>query len=104
MGWVRTRRDSKGGFSFMEVNDGSCLSNLQVLAEKDLPNYESEVLKLQTGCSVAVTGTLAASPGKGPEGGAEGGGDARLRLGRPGGLSRSRRSDTPSSSCGPLPT
>ncbi|MEW6665647.1 MAG: asparagine--tRNA ligase [Thermodesulfobacteriota bacterium] len=65
MGWVRTRRDSKAGFSFLEVNDGSCLSNLQILAGKDLPDYESLVLKLQTGCSVAVSGTLAASPGKG---------------------------------------
>jgi asparaginyl-tRNA synthetase len=65
MGWVRTRRDSKAGFSFLEVNDGSCLSNLQVLADRSLPDYESLVLKLQTGCSVAVTGTLAASPGKG---------------------------------------
>ncbi|RJR49253.1 MAG: asparagine--tRNA ligase [Desulfobacteraceae bacterium] len=65
MGWIRTKRDSKGGFSFLEVNDGSSLSNLQVIAEKNLPNYESEVLKLQTGCSVRVSGTLAASPGKG---------------------------------------
>ncbi|PKN28965.1 MAG: asparagine--tRNA ligase [Deltaproteobacteria bacterium HGW-Deltaproteobacteria-21] len=65
MGWVRTKRDSKGGFSFLEVNDGSCLSNLQVIAEKGLPNYESEVTKLQTGCSVRISGTLVASPGKG---------------------------------------
>lgn len=65
MGWVRTKRDSKGGFSFLEVNDGSCLSNLQVIAEKSLPNYESEVMKLQTGCSVRISGTLVASPGKG---------------------------------------
>src|SRR5262245_32085085 len=39
-GWVRTRRDSKGGFSFIELNDGSCLANLQVLAEAALPNYK----------------------------------------------------------------
>ncbi len=65
MGWVRTRRDSKGGFSFVEVNDGSCLSSLQVIADQKLPNYKDEILKLQTGCSVKVAGSLVASPGKG---------------------------------------
>ncbi len=65
MGWVRTRRDSKGGFSFVEVNDGSCLSGLQVIADQKLDNYESEVLKLQTGCSIQAVGTLSDSPGKG---------------------------------------
>jgi len=65
MGWVRTRRDSKGGFSFVEVNDGSCLSGLQIIADQGLPNYEDEVFKLQTGCSIQASGTLAESPGKG---------------------------------------
>jgi asparaginyl-tRNA synthetase len=65
MGWVRTRRDSKGGFSFIEVNDGSCLANLQVIADESLPNYKEEVLKLQTGCSVKMTGTVMSSQGKG---------------------------------------
>ena len=65
MGWVRTRRDSKGGFSFIEVNDGSCLSSLQVIADQKLPNYKDEILKLQTGCSVKASGIIAASPGKG---------------------------------------
>ncbi|MBU0989542.1 MAG: asparagine--tRNA ligase [Proteobacteria bacterium] len=65
MGWVRTRRDSKGGFSFIEVNDGSSLSGVQVIADQSLGNYDSDVLKLQTGCSIMVVGTLAASPGKG---------------------------------------
>jgi asparaginyl-tRNA synthetase len=65
MGWVRTRRDSKGGFSFIEVNDGSCLANLQVIADDSLPNYKEEVLKLQTGCSVKITGTVMPSQGKG---------------------------------------
>jgi len=65
MGWVRTRRDSKGGFSFVELNDGSCLSGLQIIAAQGLPNYETEVLKLQTGCSIHAEGTLAESPGKG---------------------------------------
>ena len=65
MGWIRTKRDSKGGFSFIEANDGSCLSSLQIIAAKDLHNYDAEVIKLQTGCSIRVTGTLAASQGKG---------------------------------------
>jgi len=65
MGWVRTKRDSKGGFSFIEVNDGSCMSSLQMIADEKLPNYKDEVLALQTGCSIKVTGLLAASPGKG---------------------------------------
>jgi asparaginyl-tRNA synthetase len=64
-GWVRTRRDSKGGFSFLELNDGSCLANLQAVAEGALPNYKEEVLRLSPGCSVRVEGTLAESPGKG---------------------------------------
>lgn len=64
-GWVRTRRDSKGGFSFLELNDGSSQGNLQVLAQADLSNYESEVKHLTTGCSVAVEGTVQKSPAKG---------------------------------------
>jgi asparaginyl-tRNA synthetase len=65
MGWVRTRRDSKGGFSFIEVNDGSSFSGIQIIADKKLPNYESEIQKLQTGCSIRAVGTVVASPGKG---------------------------------------
>jgi len=65
MGWVRTRRDSKGGFSFIEINDGSCLNNLQVIADNKLPNYQDEILKLQTGCSLRVTGMVIPSQGKG---------------------------------------
>lgn len=64
-GWIRTRRDSKGGFSFLEINDGSCLSNLQIVADGDLPNYESEIKRLSAGCSVTVHGELKASGGKG---------------------------------------
>lgn len=64
-GWVRTRRDSKGGFSFLEVNDGSCLKNVQALAENTLPNYENEILTINTGASVRVVGELVESPGKG---------------------------------------
>ena len=64
-GWVRTRRDSKAGFSFLEINDGSCFGNVQVLAEAGLSNYETEIKKLTAGCSVSVKGLVKASPGKG---------------------------------------
>ena len=64
-GWVRTRRDSKGGFSFVELNDGSCLSGIQVVADGELPNYEEDVKRLTTGCCVRVQGELRESPGKG---------------------------------------
>jgi len=63
-GWVRTRRDA-GGLSFVEINDGSCLANLQVVADGGLVNYEAEVKRLTTGCSVQVRGQLVASPAKG---------------------------------------
>jgi asparaginyl-tRNA synthetase len=64
-GWVRTRRDSKGGFSFLELNDGSCLGNVQVIAEQNLPNYDSEIKKLGVGASVTVEGLVRQSPAKG---------------------------------------
>ena len=64
-GWVRTRRDSKGGFSFVELNDGSCQSNLQIVAPGTLANYESEIKKLPTGASIAVEGEVKESPAKG---------------------------------------
>lgn len=63
-GWLRTRRDSSG-FSFLEVNDGSCLANIQVIADKGLTNYESEIKKLTTGCSLVIRGELKESPAKG---------------------------------------
>ncbi|MBR5902208.1 asparagine--tRNA ligase [bacterium] len=63
-GWVRTRRDSKGGFSFLEINDGSCFDNIQAVVPNTLPNYESEVLKLTTGSSVAVKGKAVAAEGR----------------------------------------
>ncbi len=65
-GWIRTRRDT-GSFSFLEVNDGSCLANLQVLADKDLVNYDLEITKLSAGCSVVVEGELQKSPAKGQD-------------------------------------
>ena len=64
-GWVRTRRDSKGGFSFIEVNDGSCFGNLQIVADGTLPNYQSDVTTLTVGSSVVVTGEIKASAGQG---------------------------------------
>ncbi|MFV1963860.1 MAG: asparagine--tRNA ligase [Pirellulaceae bacterium] len=64
-GWIRTRRDSKGGFSFLEVNDGSCLANIQVIADAALPNYESEIKRLSAGCSVTVEGEVKESGGQG---------------------------------------
>ncbi len=63
-GWVRTRRDSKGGFSFLAINDGSTFDNVQVLAENKLPNYEEDVLKLGIGSSVEIIGEVVESPGK----------------------------------------
>ncbi len=64
-GWVRTRRDSKGGFSFIELNDGSCFRNLQIIVDADLDNYQDEILKLFPGSSIAVKGTLVKSQGGG---------------------------------------
>lgn len=64
-GWVRTRRDSKAGISFLAIHDGSCFDAIQAIVPNDLNNYESEVQKLTTGCSVKVTGTLVESPGQG---------------------------------------
>ena len=64
-GWVRTRRDSKAGFSFLELSDGSCFGNIQVIADAALSNYEAEIKKLAPGCSVTVTGLLKESPAKG---------------------------------------
>jgi len=65
MGWVKTKRDSKGGFSFLEVNDGSTIKNIQVIADNQLPNYDQEIMRLSVGCSITVKGELLASPGKG---------------------------------------
>ena len=64
-GWVRTRRDSKAGLSFLNVHDGTCFAPLQVVVPGDLPNYADEIVRLGAGCSVAVTGELVASQGQG---------------------------------------
>src|SRR3954467_12379278 len=62
-GWVRTRRDSKD-FSFIELNDGSCLRSLQIIAKNTLPNY-AEIQHIITGASIVVRGALVVSQGKG---------------------------------------
>ncbi len=64
-GWVRTRRDSKAGLSFLQVHDGSCFDVMQVVAGNDLPNYASEILHAGAGCAVVVRGKLVASQGRG---------------------------------------
>ncbi len=64
-GWVRTRRDSKAGLSFVNVSDGSCFASIQVVAGADLANYESVVKHLTSGAAVVATGKLVASQGKG---------------------------------------
>jgi asparaginyl-tRNA synthetase len=64
-GWVRTRRDSKAGLSFVNVSDGSCFAPIQVVAPATLSNYDSEVKHLTAGCSVICRGTLVPSQGQG---------------------------------------
>ena len=66
-GWVRTRRDSKAGFSFINVHDGSCFDAIQVVAPGELDNYASEVQKLTSGCAVECSGTLVESAGRGQQ-------------------------------------
>lgn len=63
-GWVRTKRDSKA-FSFIEINDGSCLANLQIVADATLDGYEESIVYLTTGASIAVTGNVVESQGQG---------------------------------------
>ena len=62
-GWVRTRRDSKAGLSFVNVSDGSCFAPIQVVAPDTLPNYESEVKHLTTGCAVIPNSLRTRIPG-----------------------------------------
>ena len=64
-GWVRTRRDSKAGFSFVNLSDGSSFHPVQVVAANTLPNYADEILKLTAGCAVEATGRIVPSPAKG---------------------------------------
>jgi asparaginyl-tRNA synthetase len=64
-GWVRTRRDSKAGFSFIHLSDGSSLHPVQVVASRDLPNYAAEILRLTSGCAIEATGSIVPSPARG---------------------------------------
>lgn len=64
-GWVRTRRDSKSGISFLGIYDGSCFNSLQAVLHHSIKNYQDEVLRLTSGCSLEVTGKVVVSPGKG---------------------------------------
>jgi asparaginyl-tRNA synthetase len=64
-GWIRTRRDSKAGVSFLAIHDGSCFEPLQLVAPAELANYQTDVLRITTGCAVRATGELVASQGKG---------------------------------------
>ena len=64
-GWVRTRRDSKAGISFVNVSDGSCFNPVQVVAPHTLDNYADEIMRLTAGCAVEATGTIVPSPAKG---------------------------------------
>ncbi len=64
-GWVRTRRDSKQGLSFVELNDGSCMGNLQAVIPAETPGYEEAIKDVSTGAAVALTGELVESPGTG---------------------------------------
>ena len=65
-GWLRSRRSSKGGFSFLHINDGSCFGTIQAIADQALSNYDA-IVDSGTGCSVTVTGKLVASQGKGQD-------------------------------------
>ncbi len=57
-GWLRSKRDSKAGISFIAIHDGSCFDAIQAVVPSDLENYESEVLQITTGCAVVVRGVL----------------------------------------------
>lgn len=64
-GWVRTRRDSKAGISFIQLHDGSCFNSVQIVAPNNLPNYQDDILKLTSGCAIEATGKLVESQGRG---------------------------------------
>lgn len=64
-GWVKTRRDSKAGLSFISLHDGSCFSPIQLVVPENLDNYQQDILKITTGCALSATGKLVASQGQG---------------------------------------
>ena len=63
-GWVKTRRDSKAGLSFLQLNDGSCMRNLQIIATESLSNYATDITALTSGCAIIASGEIVASQGK----------------------------------------
>jgi len=63
-GWVRTKRESKQNFFFLEINDGSCLANLQVVVDQSVPHYDDLVKQIHTGTSLKIDGVLKDSPGR----------------------------------------
>ena len=65
-GWVKSRRTSRGGFSFIAINDGSCFADLQIVADQALDNYD-DIVELGAGCALEVAGVVAESPGKGQD-------------------------------------
>ena len=66
-GWVRSKRASKGGFSFIHIHDGTCFDTIQAVADGALPNYDTDIEALATGCSVIIRGELVESQGKGQD-------------------------------------
>ncbi|MEM7003480.1 MAG: asparagine--tRNA ligase [Pseudomonadota bacterium] len=66
-GWLRSRRTSKGGFSFLQIHDGSCFDPIQAVADESLSNYAEEIVELNTGAALAITGTVVESQGKGQD-------------------------------------
>jgi asparaginyl-tRNA synthetase len=64
-GWVRTKRESKGDFAFLELNDGSCFGNIQIVLDAAVPDYHALIKQITTGASVQIDGELVASQGKG---------------------------------------
>ena len=64
-GWVRTRRDSKAGFSFIHLSDGSSFHPVQIVVPNQVSNYGEEILRLTSGCAIEATGTIVPSPAKG---------------------------------------
>src|SRR3954467_8129622 len=64
-GWVRTRRDSKAGLSFVHLHDGSCFDPIQVVVPAPLPNFGAEIKKLASGCSIVARGVVTPSQGQG---------------------------------------
>lgn len=66
-GWVKTRRDSKAGISFITLHDGSCHAGIQIVVPDSLPNYQTEVIRLTSGCAIRATGRLIASQGQGQQ-------------------------------------